>query len=285
MKPLNKDAIQEKMILQYSDSKFNAFLDFMPIVYPNFLNIIRWRESIRTKMRIISLLSKDIFQQYQLTVDQKEKDKLEGYGDGIAASLLLIRFENYLNAVYSLLNNLAYIGQISHKGLAHQFNTQRERASNYRKKYPRYSEYLDLIENCQWYDQLHAMRTDATHFLEGFVYYTDDGLGILYFDKEPKEFNNDVKLKIEDIRIYTEQNIKDLSDFLDCFGEYYLTKYCNNESSIPLACPILVVNGKSFFSGFRSVTYEEYQNKNIGRCMSKDPTCKFKDFCPARQAK
>jgi hypothetical protein len=136
------------------------------------------------KINAVHFLSEDVKSQYHKAIKEKEELERDGKSSGIESTLLLIKFETMLNSIYSLSDNLAFIGYVLHPKIKRSFNEQRNNIEKYRNLYPEYSEYLDLFACTDWYDTLHTMRSESTHYLPGFIYHSDSGLGVLYRDME-----------------------------------------------------------------------------------------------------
>ena len=67
--------------------------------------------------------------------DKMEIEKI-GYCSGLESTLLLIKFETMLNSIYSLCENLAFVGHILHPGIPESFNEQRIKSRNIGKNIP-----------------------------------------------------------------------------------------------------------------------------------------------------
>jgi hypothetical protein len=277
---MSEREISQFFISQYTDSEFGTFLYFLPIIFPNDSKIPYLRDSISTKIRALEYLTNDIVIQYQKVLDEKNESKGKGSREKLQHEILLIKFESFLNFAYSLLDNLAETSNHLYNDLPKYFNRQISWVKKNRKDFPQYHSYCNLIASCVWYEKLHTMRTSATHLLEGLVCWSDKGPGIMYFDKNPK---NNEKILIDDIQEYTIQTNKDILAFLNRFGEHFLEKYCEPDSKVKIICGVIPSsdNTDSIIVGMRYITYNEYQNKEVGTCSSIKTKCHLKDKCPA----
>jgi len=236
----NTNEPNKMLFNDYSDSSFLTFLEFLTNL--KFDNNLNWRSSIRTKINSVSLLSDEVKFQYDKAMKAKEEMEVKGFGSGIESELLLIKFETMLNSVYSLCDNLAFISQKLHPGIARSYNEQRKKIDTYRTIYPQYSEYFDLISNVIWYEKLHTMRTESTHYLPGFVYPSKNGVGILYRDME----HSDERIEIENIRDYVVTLLAEINIFLENYGNYHLHQFITEKHTTFHPCIIPNPEGKGF---------------------------------------
>jgi len=271
----DRKQIKEVLFTDYNDSKFQTFLEFL--INLKFDNNYNWRSGLQTKINAVLLLSNEVKSQYDKAIKAKEEMEVKGFGSGLESELLLIKFETMLNSVYSLCDNLAFISYRLHPGIKKMFNDQRKNIAKHRAKYPEYSEYLDLIESAKWYEKLHTMRSESTHYLPGFVYHSKNGLGILYRDME----HSDERIEIENIRDYVVNLIAEISDYLEKYGNYHLKRFIDEEHKIFYPCLIPHPEGKGFLAGGRVITYSEYMKKLPGKCQYRDIPCPKKNNCPA----
>jgi hypothetical protein len=269
----------EMVFKDYYDSSFLIFIEFFPNLdcFNEIQKKYDWRGSLQTKLNAVSLLSEEVKSQYDKAMKAKEEMEIKGIGSGIESMLLLIKFETMLNSVYSLCDNLAFISQRLHPYITRSFNEQRKKIENYRTLYPKYSEYLDIIESADWYEKLHTMRTESTHYLPGFVFHSPNGLGILYQNME----HSDERIEIENIRDYVVTLLAEINIFLENYGKYHLHQFIEENHKIFYPCLIPHPEGKGFLAGGRVITYSEYMKKLPGKCQYRDIPCPRKNNCPA----
>lgn len=266
----------------YPDSNFSTFLQFYESIVNVDYNIkFHLRESIKHRIGTIQFFEKELTNQIQRSMEEKKEIDKIGYGNLIEGTILLIRFETFLNSIYSLCDNIAYLGQQIHPGIKRGFNEQLKNYQRHLDLYSQYEDYLNIIKSCDWYEDLHTMRSESTHYLPGFVYHPDNGkLGVLYRNiVVSKE-----KIEIEDISEYIHKIVEEVYKFLENFGEYMVNNYLTDKSETAFFCMIQKTgpDGKAIFMpALRMVTYEEYKEKKVGRCTNKDVPCPNKEFCPA----
>lgn len=241
--------------------------------------------SIRDKINAIYVLSEEVKSQYEKALQAKKEMEKNGHGSTSESTLLLIRFETMLNAVYSLCDNLAFIGYKLHPGLKRSFNEQWKKIRKSKDYHPEYSEYLDIIHHAEWYEILHDMRSESTHYLNGFVYHSHSGLGILYNNMEHLDNSEepDKKIEIENIFEYTNLILTNIDGFLEQYGKYHLTHFIDEKHTIFRPCLIPNPEGKGFLAGGRVITYQEYKMKLPGNCVARNVPCPNKERCPAYQ--
>ncbi|MFA4877018.1 MAG: hypothetical protein WC586_06360 [Methanoregula sp.] len=273
--PDDRKQTKEVIFTDYNDSQFQTFLEFL--INLKFDNNYNWRNGLQTKINAVLHLSNEVKSQYYKAMKAKEEMEVKGFGSGLESELLLIKFETLLNSVYSLCDNLAFISYRLHPGIKKMFNDQRKNVAKYRINYPEYSEYIDLIESATWYEKLHTMRSESTHYLPGFVYHSKNGLGILYRDME----HSDERIEIENIQEYIVNLIAEINDYLERYGNYHLKRFIDEGHKIFYPCFIPNPEGKGFLVGGRVITYSEYMKKLPGKCQFRDIPCPRKNICPA----
>lgn len=273
--PDDRKQTKEVIFTDYNDSQFQTFLEFL--INLKFDNNYNWRSGLQTKINAVLLLSNEVKSQYDKAMKAKEEMEVKGFGSGLESELLLIKFETLLNSVYSLCDNLAFISYRLHPGIKKMFNVQRKNIAKHRVNYPEYSEYLDLIESATWYEKLHTMRSESTHYLPGFVYHSKNGLGILYRDME----HSNERIEIENIQDYIVNLIAEINDYLERYGNYHLKRFIDEGHKIFYPCLIPHPEGKGFLAGGRVITYSEYMKKLPGKCQFRDIPCPRKNICPA----
>jgi hypothetical protein len=270
----------EKMVFKdYHDSSFLIFLEFFPNLncFKEIQRKYDWRSSLQMKINAVSVLSEEVKSQYDKALKAKEEMEKKGFGSGLESTLLLIKFETMLNSIYSLCDNLAFVSYKLHPGIKKLFNDQRKNITKHRELYPQYSEYLNLIESADWYEKLHSMRSESTHYLAGFVFHSLSGLGILYQNME----HSDERIEIENISNYVDALLRDINEFLEKYGKYHLIQFITENHTTFHPCFFPNPLGKGFSVGGRVITFSEYMEKNPGKCQFRDIPCSNKTNCPA----
>ena len=241
-----------------------------------------WPMSIREKINAIYLLSEEVKTQYEKALQAKNEMEKNGHGSNSESTLLLIRFETMLNAIYSLCDNLAFIGYKLHPGLKRSFNEQWKKIRKSKDYHPEHSEYLDIIHHADWYEILHDMRSESTHYLNGFVFHSPSGLGILYQNMEHLDNTeeSDKKIEIENIVEYTNSLLAEINKFLEEYGKYHLEHFIDEKFETFHPCLIPTPEKKGFFAGGRVIKLSEYIKKQPGKCIQ-NFECPNRAYCPA----
>jgi hypothetical protein len=288
----------------YQESSFRIFMEFFPnltcfkepqkdddskeIQEKKFQKEIHrkyyWPISMREKINSLSVLSGEVKSQYEKAVQEKKEIEKKGHGNSFESTLLLIRFETMLNAVYSLCDNLAFVGYKLHPGIKRSFNEQWKKIRKSRNYKPEYSEYLEIIGSTDWYEILHNMRSESIHYLNGFVFHSPTGLGVLYQHMEHLDNTEeaDKKIEIENILEYTNSLLEKINGFLEDYGKYYLDHFIDEKNETFHPCLIPAPENKGFLAGGRKITLSEYLKKQPGKCIN-NFECPNRSFCPAFQ--
>ena len=135
----------------------------------------------------------------------------------------------------------------------------------------------DIIDSISWYENLHTMRTEATHYLPGFVFHSENGLGILYRDME----HSDKRIEIDNIQEYMVTLHREINIFLTKYGDYHLRNFLKEDHKTFHPCPIPHPNGEGYLAGGRTITLKEYLQKKPGQCVGLDVPCQNRAKCPA----
>ena len=297
---------EKKMMVftDYQESAFWIFMEFFPnlqcfkeLVNENDSKEIQekkfqkeihrkhyWPMSIRDKIKAIFVLSQEVKTQYEKAIQEKNEIEKNGHGNSTESTLLLIRFETMLNAIYSLCDNLAFIGYKLHPGIKRSFNEQWKKIRKSETYHPEYSKYLNILKRADWYEILHDMRSESTHYLNGFVYHPPTGLGVLYKNMEHLDNTekSDKKIDIENILEYTDSLLTKLDGFLEEYGKYHLENFIDEKYTIFRPCLIPNPEGKGFLAGGRNITLSEYLKKQPGKCIN-NFECPNRECCPAYQ--
>jgi hypothetical protein len=298
----NDQQIKKMKFDDYQVSLFWVFMEFFPNLtcfkepeYPNETKEIQeekfqkeihrkyyWPMSIRDKINSIFVLSQEVNSQYEKALQAKNEMEEKGYGTSSESTLLLIRFETMLNAIYSLCDNLAFIGYKLHPGIKRSFNEQWKKIRKSDTYHPEYADYLNILKRADWYEILHDMRSESTHYLNGFVYHSPTGLGILYKNMEHLDNTeeSDKKIDIENILEYTNSLRAKLDGFLEEYGKYHLEHFIDEKHTIFHPCLIPNPDGKGFLAGGRIISLSEYLGKQSGKCI-KNFECPNRTCCPA----
>jgi len=235
---------------------------------------IQWSMSIRRKTKAIGMLYKDVLNQIPECFRELAEIKERGFGYDIESLKLALRYEVFLNSIYSLCENLSRIvfQLYREKNLPRDFHDQKSRFLEQEID----PEYASILKNTNWYDEVRSMRAEATHFLSGFIVFpSSTELGYLNVPQSEKK-NTPENISIGDIEKHVKKLYGDVNAFLFAFGNHFI-KIINQDTPIPLVC--LASSG---LLGAKSISLREFLNKESGVCITPNFNCPEKDTCQAR---
>ncbi len=235
----------------------------------------RWTISIESKIKAVGFLFKEVKSQIPYCIKEFEYAKKKGYSEGNECLLLALKYEVFLNSIYSLCENLSRVVSFLYpkKDLPQNFNKQKKRFGENPEIDPKYSEILDNFT--KWYPEVRAIRDESTHFLSGFI--TIYGSEYGYFNT-PKSERKDTpsEISILNIEAHIEQIYDGLMTFLLEFGNHFIN-ILDKESRIGLPCVLL----SSGLMGVKLISLEEYLSGEVGICATPDMDCPIKNSCSA----
>ena len=242
---------------------------------PRIPDAFGWSVSIRTKMSIASILFNDVLEQIPKGIKEFEEVNRSGYIEGIELLKLAMKYENYLNSIYSLCENISRIVHFLYgeRNLPDSFFDQKSR---FLKEPDINPDYTEILEKTNWYDEVHSIRREATHFLSGFVGISDDTkLG--YFNKpKSKRKGTPERISIDDIEEHLRGIHNGLSRFLYAFGDAFI-KIINQDSRVSIPC----IYSRGLIGTYH-ISLREYLNNGLGICGAPKFDCPVKDSCKRR---
>lgn len=235
----------------------------------------RWSFSIRNKISVMQILYKEVPAQLPKCFDELKEIEQKGFGSGIECSKLAIKYEVFLNSIYALCENLSSVVRYLYKSkLPKGFRKQKSR---FLKNPSIDSVYSEMLRTTNWYDEVRAIRTEATHYLSGFITISSPTeLG--YFNAPKSERNGTPKdISINDVKKHIKGIYNNVLKFLSSFGDHFIT-VINQDVSVVLPC--MVVSG---LVGAKRISLKEYLNDESGVCHTVNFDCPIKDSCEARK--
>jgi hypothetical protein len=145
-----------------------------------------WSLAVSAKINAMKVLFEEVLEQLPQCFDELEKIKKRGYGNDVECLKLAIKYEIFLNSIYSLCENISRIVAYLYpdKNLPQSFLKQKNRFL----KQEIDSIYAKILVNTDWYDEVRSIRSEATHYLSGFITISSSTeLG--YFNKPKSERN------------------------------------------------------------------------------------------------
>jgi hypothetical protein len=130
---------------------------------------MRWHFSIENKMTAMNILRNNMLEQIPKCLAEQKRAEETGYSSGIEALILGIKYEVFLNSIYALCENLGYVAHfLLGRKLPRHFHEQKKKLLKKEELEPTYSK---ILAKTNWYDEIHAMRTESTHYLSGLITY------------------------------------------------------------------------------------------------------------------
>jgi len=234
-----------------------------------------WSLSISSKIRAIDVLFKEVLNQIPNCFRELEEVEEKGFSSGIECLKLAIKYEVFLNSIYSLCENLSRIVAYlySEKNLPQSFNDQRNRFLKQQNIDPHYTKILTSIK---WWDEVHLIRSEATHYLSGFITIpSSTELG--YFNRpRSKRKSTTANILKDNIEKHIKQLYNNVMKFLLAFGDHFI-KIINQNCRIALCC----IRTSSGLIGTKGISLKEYLNNEAGICLTPNLDCPLKDRCKA----
>jgi hypothetical protein len=120
------------------------------------------------------------------------------------------------------------------------------------------------------------MRTEATHYLSGFIFISDDGepgyLNIKPYSKRGKPLE---KIEIEKIEKHVKETNNMLYSFVHEISMHFIEIRCNKEKPVGEIC---ICGG---LTGVRTMTLKDYFLRNPPRCEALEFNCPVEEKCTA----
>ena len=257
------------------DKKFELFLIFMK-GDTRVPDAFRWSLSIKSKVSAMEILYKEVLAQLPKCSDELKEIEKKGFGSAIECPILAIKYEVFLNSIYALCENLSRVVRYLYhsKKLPESFRQQKSR---FLKDLSLDSVYSNMLMATSWYDEVRAIRTEATHYLSGFITIpSPTELG--YFNVPKSERRDTPKgILINDVEKHIKRIYNDVFTFLSLFGNHFIT-VINQDTRVVLPC--LVISG---LLGAKRISLREYLNNESGMCHTINFDCPKKDSCEARR--
>lgn len=260
-----------------NDSNFNLFIDFLQVMDCTVPDAFRWSWAIRLKVVKMHTAYEDILRQIPVWYADHEEMKKKGIGSSKEGNILALRYETFLHTVYSLCESLSRITACFYPNLSPGFRKQKnELLGNKNTTDP---EYAKILESVTWYDEVHAIRSEATHFLSGFIIISKDG--------EPGYFNTPKSMRKEALQNISKESIekhileiyRNIDIFLTQFGDHFIQKI-DADKKIAKMC---LLNGEKYM-GAREFTLNDVRNKKPGNCHLPHYQCPIRHSCEAFKA-
>jgi hypothetical protein len=223
-------------------------------------NPIFWSFTIAGKTTAISILYEEVMSQLTKAAQEVKKLKELKIGDYKELLILQIKYEVFLNSIYSLFESLSFVLYNIYRtnNVPQRFNDQKARFLELRNIN---SEYSKLLETTDWYEEVHSIRSQSTHFLSGFVVlFGEIELG---YSNIPigKRKGTPEKLSIASIEEHIKGVKEKFTDFIAQFGKIFV-KVIDQDSKVTYVC----LSPKNDVIGHLSISLQEYSKGEEWKC-------------------
>jgi hypothetical protein len=265
--------------LRKSDTPFPSFTKLLTYIRGDkrLKNSYRYVDSIAIRISVVGVCLEEFLERIPRYEEEQRVLHQEGHVQAIQTSILVVKYETYLNAIYSLMENLAYIVHRIHKRhpLPQRFHRQKDKLLNDRTIDPDYSAILD---ETAWYDEVRAMRAEFTHFLSGMIIHYEPGVpGYLNLPKSERKATPE-RIEIPDMIAHAKSIYDSILHFLERFGRHFLN-LIDKDARVLHTCGITYGGA----IGCRMLSYNEEISGKPGICHTYRFDCPKAKGCPARQ--
>lgn len=271
----------------YDDTKsinenFRIFFKFAKKSQNNGDPYLHWNEhyqSINNKRLAVHLLQKEIIDQIPNWIRENEEIDTIGFSSGLHSTILLIKYQSFLNAIYAICENLAYLGSKYVPGLKRGYHDQIKKISDLKEQS---SEYAKILEKNVWYSQVNIMRSEATHFFDGFVYINHSKRPAILFRRMIHRRDGvgpETEIDIPDIETHVNELTTGVDNYLKNLCVFLFT-FIEDDFEMEDMCVMQIPNESGIrIFGPKVMTYLEYCNGGSWRCEAFFP-CFLKENCP-----
>ncbi len=240
-------------------------------------HIQKWAGSLLDKFNAVSILRNEVLYQIPRWKCEIEQVKESGFGSGIQRVILLVKYETFLNSIYSLCENISFLVKELYlkANLSPKFHTQKMNQLEKIKEFDDY--YSTMLSATDWYDEVHSIRSEATHFLSGFIFISDSGSPGYFNDAHynKRKGHSESITDIEDIEKHVVEIYNKVYSFVMGISKHFMELRCNKNKPIGELC---LFGGRS---GVRTMTLNDYLLKNPLRCEALDFVCPVEKLCNA----
>lgn len=235
----------------------------------------RWGNSINVKVHALKILYEEVLSQIPKCSKVVEAIEKDGFGGYVQLQILATKYECFLNSIYALCENLSYV-------VHHLFDKSVPR--HFRKQKIRFlavndidSHYSKLLEKTSWYDEVHGMRTEATHLLSGMI--TIPSPSKLGYFNLPRSQRKDKpeNIQVDDVGKHVKEVYQSVLTFLSDFGNHFI-KIINQDCHVSQIC--FIFKGRVFA---KKISLREYLNSQAGICQTTAIDCPRMNSCEARK--
>ncbi len=252
------------------------FLDFLQVIEPPIPDSFRWSMSIKDKTYKMQIAYEDVLRQIPIWQADNEEMKEKGYGSTKEGVILALRYETFLNSIYSLCESLACLVAAIYlkENLSPHFSKQKKAFLAQKRLVD--TEYASILDSLTWYDEVNAIRGEATHFLSGFTTISKDGEPGYFNEPKGDRQRTPQKISLGSVEKHIQEIFRQVDIFLLRFGDHFIQKIDPNKR-MPNMC---MLDGKGYV-GFRERSINEIINQRPGICHTPLYQCPVRQSCEA----
>ncbi len=257
-------------------SNFQLFLDFLQAAKFPIPDAFRWSMSIRDKIFKMNIAYEEVLRQIPVWYDDHEEMGKTGLGSTKEGVILALRYETFLNSIYSLCEGLScLVMEIYPKAkLSPHFNKQKKAFLSQKRHID--PPYADILGNVDWYDEVNAIRGEATHFLSGFITISKNGEAGYFNKPKGSRIGSPQEISKDSIEKHILEIYQNLDKFLLDFGNHFIKEVDPNKR-IPKIC---LLNGDGYV-GARERSLNEIMHKHPRICHTPLYQCPIRQYCQA----
>lgn len=278
--------------IRYDYSDFELFLKFLPTVeYNTFVSkidrhnphintsdVYLWKDSLKIKFIAVKLLYEEVLHQIPIWKNDIALTKERGFNDDTSQLILLIKYETFLNTIYNLCETLSHLVRkfLRKANLPTGFHAQKQ--TKYANIIKCVDEtYLEILDRVDWYNEVQSYRTEATHYLSGFIFISDTGepgyLNKPNSDRQGAPEN----ISIDNIKQHVIELYDKVCSFILEFSRHFLLTKCIKDQPIADICLRRADGG----IGTRTITLSHYLSGRPPTCVALDFYCPHEGECEA----
>lgn len=254
---------------------FNLFCQFL-VGERRLPDAPRWSFSIIGRAAGVLILYREALEQIPKCSSEWKEMIRKKYGSRTEALVLSLKYETFLNSIYSLCENLSFVvyNLYRSENLPRSFDDQRSRFLEDDSVDAAYSE---ILKETDWYNEVRAIRTEATHYLSGLIVLS--GETTLGYFNVPKSLRKRpaVPITINDVEAHIKEVYHNFSRFLSLFGSHFV-KIIDQDATSVLVC----VSASDQVVGMRSIMLKEALRHEEWKCTGRD-NCPERPLCKTRK--
>lgn len=262
-------------------NEFDLFTKFLVTSEPQIPNVDNFAQSIINKAVAVKLAYNEVSKQVPNWIKENEAAKHFGFTIGAQGVLLAIKYEVYLNSIFSLCENLSFlVSKFYDKKLSNKFITQRKQFLNDKRNLDEV--YSKILEKATWYEEVHSIRSEATHFLTGLVNPSDSNEPCYsYKETYNRRSYAPEKINIENMETHVINLQHNLEEFLNDFSKHFRETKLNKDISVKEPC--LITDERKIL--FRLITLDDYLNQRPRKCNELEFDCPHKEKCGSERGR